>query len=71
MTASATRRDVGGRLGDSVARPDGVAKVQGTFAFSRDLTADGFLWGAPLRPPQPPERLTGIDVSGARRRTGV
>lgn len=71
MTDSATRRDVGGRLGDSVARPDGVAKVQGTFAFSSDLTADGFLWGATLRSPHPHARITGIDVSGAWRIPGV
>ena len=27
---------ISGRLGDSALRPDGVAKVQGSFAFSGD-----------------------------------
>ncbi|MBK9973093.1 MAG: xanthine dehydrogenase subunit D [Acidimicrobiaceae bacterium] len=55
----------------TASRPDGVAKVQGTFAFSSDLTADGFLWGATLRSPHPHARITGIDVSGAWRIPGV
>ena len=53
MTEADTRSELRGRLGDSIARPDGEAKVQGTFAFSGDLTADGFLWGATLRSPLP------------------
>ena len=46
-----------GRLGDSALRPDGVAKTQGSFAFSGDLSADGFLWGATLRSPHPFARI--------------
>ena len=60
-----------GRLGDSSARPDGVAKVQGTFAFSGDLTADGFLWGATLRSPHPYARIVRLDVSAAWKIDGV
>ncbi|MCY7298365.1 MAG: molybdopterin-dependent oxidoreductase, partial [Ilumatobacteraceae bacterium] len=71
MTDSATRTELRGRLGDSIARPDGVPKVQGTFAFSGDLSADGFLWGATLRSPHPHARIVSIDVSGAWKISGV
>ncbi len=71
MTDSVTRTELRGRLGDSVARPDGVAKAQGTFAFSGDLSADGFLWGATLRSPHPHARIVRIDVSGAWKISGV
>lgn len=60
-----------GRLGDSPVRPDGIAKVQGTFEFSGDLTADGFLWGATLRSPHPYARIVRIDVSPAWQIAGV
>ncbi|MCX6522371.1 MAG: xanthine dehydrogenase subunit D [Actinobacteria bacterium] len=60
-----------GRLGDSPARPDGVAKVQGSFAFSGDLSADGFLWGATLRSPHPYARVVSIDLSAAWKINGV
>ncbi len=60
-----------GRLGDSALRPDGVAKVQGTFQFSGDVSADGFLWGATLRSPHPYARIVRIDLSGAWRVAGV
>jgi xanthine dehydrogenase D subunit len=60
-----------GRLGDNVARPDGVPKSQGSFAFSGDLTANGFLWGATLRSPHPYARIVRIDVSGAWAISGV
>lgn len=61
----------GGRLGDSVIRPDGVAKTQGSYAFSGDLSADGCLWGATLRSPHPHARIVSIDVSGAWKISGV
>ncbi len=60
-----------GRLGESALRPDGVAKVQGSFQFSGDLSADGFLWGATLRSPHPYARIVRIDVSGAWKINGV
>src|SRR6478752_3344432 len=60
-----------GRLGESVTRPDGAAKVQGGFAFSGDLSADGFLWGATLRSPHPSARITSIDVTQAWKIHGV
>jgi xanthine dehydrogenase D subunit len=60
-----------GRLGDSAIRPDGIAKVQGSFAFSGDLSADGFLWGATLRSPHPYARIVSIDLSDAWKINGV
>ncbi len=71
MTDAPTRSELRGRLGDSIARPDGVPKVQGTFAFSGDLSADGFLWGATLRSPYPHARIISIDLSGAWKISGV
>ncbi|HEX6658922.1 MAG TPA: molybdopterin cofactor-binding domain-containing protein, partial [Ilumatobacter sp.] len=71
MSAVDTRtrpRDV---LGASPVRPDGIAKVQGSFAFSSDLGGDGVLWGATLRSPHPYARIRSIDVSGAWKISGV
>jgi xanthine dehydrogenase D subunit len=67
----AETRVTGGRLGDSPTRPDGMAKVQGSFMFSGDLSADGFLWGATLRSPHPYARIVSIDVSAAWQIDGV
>lgn len=60
-----------GTLGTSASRPDGVAKVQGGFAFSSDMWADNMLWGATLRSPHPYARVLAIDVSGAYAIEGV
>ena len=60
-----------GTLGTSANRPDGVAKVQGGFAFSSDMWADNMLWGATLRSPHPYARIVAIDVSGAYAIKGV
>jgi xanthine dehydrogenase D subunit len=59
------------RIGDSALRPDGVPKVQGRFAFSSDLWADGMLWGMALRSPHAHARIRRIDVSAAWRIPGV
>jgi xanthine dehydrogenase D subunit len=67
-TVVSTRR---GRLGESAARPDGVPKVRGQFAFSSDLFAEGMLWGHLVRSPHPAAAIRGIDVSGALRIPGV
>ena len=70
--STTTREGVlGGRLGDSPPRPDGIPKAQGSFAFSGDLSADGFLWGATLRSPHPHARIVRIDVSPAWKIDGV
>ena len=60
-----------GRLGDSIVRPDGTAKVQGSFAFSGDLSAEHCLWGATLRSPHPSARILSIDVTPAWAIDGV
>ena len=67
----ATTRAAGARIGDSPTRPDATAKVQGRFAFSSDLWADGMLWGKTLRSPHPYARIISIDVSAAWKIDGV
>ncbi len=67
-TTLTTRR---GRLGESVARPDGTPKVRGQFAFSSDLFAEGMLWGHIARSPHPAAVIRGIDISAALRIPGV
>ena len=67
-TGTASRH---GTIGTSPTRPDGTAKVQGSFEFSSDLSADGCLWGATLRSPHPHARIRSIDVSGAWKIDGV
>jgi xanthine dehydrogenase D subunit len=72
VTRDATSERVrSGRIGDSPTRPDGVAKVQGRFAFSSDAWADGMLWGATLRSPHPYARIVRIDPTAAWRIPGV
>jgi xanthine dehydrogenase D subunit len=60
-----------GRIGDSPARPDGMVKAQGTFAFSSDLPIDGAVWGATLRSPHPYARIVAIDTARALAMPGV
>jgi xanthine dehydrogenase D subunit len=60
-----------GELGTSPPRPDGIAKVQGTFEFSSDLGGDGVVWGATLRSPHPHARIVRIDPSAAWKIVGV
>ncbi len=71
MTITTDERTTTGRLGDSTTRPDGVAKVQGGFAFSSDLSAENCLWGATLRSPHPSARIVSIDLGPAYRISGV
>jgi len=73
-TIGGTRTEVpvhAGRVGDSPPRPDGLAKVQGRFAFSSDVWADGMLWGATLRSMHPHARILRLDPSPAWRIAGV
>jgi xanthine dehydrogenase D subunit len=70
LTDTATRAREG-VIGTSPARPDGVAKVQGSFEFSSDLHAEGARWGATLRSPHPRARIVRIDPSPAWRIPGV
>ena len=65
------QRNLQGRLGDSVARPDGKAKVDGSFAFASDLHAGAMLWGKTLRSPHPSARIVRLDVGAAWKIPGV
>jgi xanthine dehydrogenase D subunit len=60
-----------GVIGTSPTRPDGIAKVQGTFEFSSDLSVPGALWGATLRSPHPYAKILSIDLSAAWKIDGV
>jgi len=60
-----------GTIGTSPTRPDGIAKVQGGFEFSSDLSVDGCLWGATLRSPHPHARIVSIDLGAAWQIDGV
>ena len=58
-------------LGASPTRPDATPKVQGRFAFSSDLWAEGMVWGKTLRSPHPHARIRRLDVSAAWQIPGV
>src|SRR5438105_6974862 len=64
-------RRLGMRIGESVLRHDGAAKVRGDFAYSSDLHVEGMLWGATVRSPHPYARILSIDPSEARATAGV
>jgi xanthine dehydrogenase D subunit len=59
------------KIGESVRRPDGVAKVRGDFVYSSDLRAEGMLWGVTVRSPHPHARIRSIDASEAVAAAGV
>src|SRR6266704_4716535 len=58
-------------IGTDAARPDGVHKVRGEFAYSSDMWLDNMLWGATLRSPHPRARITSIDITDALKTVGV
>jgi xanthine dehydrogenase D subunit len=58
-------------IGTSASRPDGPAKVAGTFVFSSDLWHEHMLWGATVRSPHPRAGIRGIDIAAALRMPGV
>jgi CO/xanthine dehydrogenase Mo-binding subunit len=60
-----------GRVGESVARVDGIPKTTGEFAYSSDLVAAGMLWGHTVRSPQAHARVRGIDIAEAVGMPGV
>ena len=60
-----------GGVGDSPLRPDGAAKVLGTFAYASDLAADAMLHGATLRSPHPRALIKRIDIQPALAIPGV
>jgi xanthine dehydrogenase D subunit len=59
------------KVGESIRRPDGVAKVRGDFVYSSDLHVDGMLWGSTVRSPHPYARIRSIDTSLAMAAPGV
>src|SRR5438034_442357 len=71
MTVAPVRSRIRGVVGESVERPDAVAKVKGELQYGSDLNREGMLFGATIRSPHPHARILGIDVSGARRMSGV
>ncbi len=71
VTGDRVRDIVRQGLGSNAARPDGVPKVQGRFAFSSDLHADGMVWGQVLRSPYPSARIRSIDIGPALAIPGV
>lgn len=66
-----TRIRIGGVVGESAERPDGVPKVTGEFLYGSDLHAEGMLFGQTLRSPVPHARIVRIDTSAAKRMPGV
>ncbi len=72
-TTTTTGRPVrtDGGVGTDAARPDGVLKVTGEFAYGSDLWADEMLWGVTLRSPHPAARIRSIDISAALAVPGV
>ena len=72
MTTDApTRTEIADAVGTSAARPDGVPKVVGDFAYSSDISAPGMLWGATLRSPHAYARVARLDVAPALQVPGV
>ncbi|HEU4318565.1 MAG TPA: molybdopterin cofactor-binding domain-containing protein [Acidimicrobiia bacterium] len=73
MTAPTRQRPTTGEagIGTSPVRPDGVSKVQGTFAYAQDLERPDMLWGATVRSPHPHARVIGIDIAPALAIGGV
>jgi len=58
-------------FGKSVPRVDARAKVSGETKYLDDIKLDGMLYGKILRSPHPHARILGIDISKAKKLTGV
>jgi CO/xanthine dehydrogenase Mo-binding subunit len=58
-------------VGRSIPRVDGVEKVTGRAVYSVDLALPGMLFGAVLRSPWPHARILDVDLSEARKVSGV
>jgi xanthine dehydrogenase D subunit len=70
-TVSATPTGTTGGVGQDAARPDGVQKVTGEFAYGSDLWIDGMLYGVTVRSPHPSARIRSVDVGPALVVAGV
>ena len=62
---------VTGGLGQSPLRPDGIAKSEGAYEFSSDLSADNMLIGKTLRSPHQHARIVSINTAPALALSGV
>jgi xanthine dehydrogenase D subunit len=60
-----------GGIGTSPARPDGIPKVTGQFAYGSDLWTDDMIWGVTLRSPHPYATVRRIDIGKALATGGV
>src|SRR5204862_2194277 len=60
-----------GLVGEPAPRPDGPAKVRGSFDFASDLRAEGMLYGRTVRSPHPHAVVRAIDVAAAAALPGV
>nr|WP_131785179.1 xanthine dehydrogenase subunit D [Protofrankia symbiont of Coriaria ruscifolia] len=69
--ASVDRTSADQGIGASVPRPDGPAKVGGTFPYAGDLRLPGMLHARTLRSPHPRARIRRVETSAARRLPGV
>lgn len=58
-------------IGKVAARPDAIAKVNGTSKYTDDLTFDGMLYSRVVRARIPSAILTSLDVSAAEALAGV
>jgi CO/xanthine dehydrogenase Mo-binding subunit len=58
-------------VGSAVPRAEGAAKVMGRTVYAADVTLPGTLWGKILRSHYPHARVRRMDISKARKVTGV
>src|SRR5574341_56070 len=58
-------------VGDPIPRAEGPDKVSGATVYAADVNLPGALWGKILRSPYPHARIRRVDVTKARRVTGV
>ena len=58
-------------VGVATPRLDGPLKAAGSARYTYDIDLPGMLYGAILRSPYPHARLSNIDLSQARRLSGV
>jgi CO/xanthine dehydrogenase Mo-binding subunit len=71
MSTAAPRKLELGRVGESVARVDGIPKTTGEFAYSSDLVDADMLWGHTARSPHVHALIGRIDISAALAMPGV
>jgi xanthine dehydrogenase YagR molybdenum-binding subunit len=58
-------------IGKSITRIDGPAKTQGTAKYAYDINRPGMLFGRLLGSPHPHARIRSIDLSAAKKVSGV